>query len=229
MSRIFLLLLLFLGLSCSPIRIYRHLPEVTSWESDIRTFEHMDSVETYPPNSILFAGSSSIRMWSTLARDMAPYPVIQRGYGGARLSDLAVYARRIIYPHPCRAIVMFVANDITGNKDDKSPEEVSRLFKYVLQTIRRKLPDIPVFWIETTPTALRWEVWPQISQANKLIKAACEADKNTYFITTDFAFLNDSGLPNENLFQSDRLHLNAEGYAVWTKIIKKELQRVIKE
>ena len=56
---------------------------------------------------------------------MAPYPVIQRGYGGARLSDFAVYADRIISPHPCRAIVLFVANDITGSKSDKSPREVA--------------------------------------------------------------------------------------------------------
>ena len=60
-------------------------PETDVWEKDIRKFEHLDSVETYPANAVLFAGSSSIRLWSTLAGDMAPYPVIQRGYGGCKV------------------------------------------------------------------------------------------------------------------------------------------------
>jgi lysophospholipase L1-like esterase len=164
-----------------------------------------------------------------MAQDMVPYPVIQRGYGGAKLSDLSVYAKRIIYPHPCRAIVMFVANDITGSEDDKSPEDVVRLFTFVLTTIRDKFPDTPVFWIATTPTALRWNVWQGIVEANNLIQEECGKKENTYFIKTDYAFLNTEGQPKEELFLPDRLHLNIQGYLVWTDIIKMELDRVLGE
>ena len=222
-------LTLLLILSCSPLRMYQQLPEVKSWENDIRLFEHLDSTETYPDSAILFAGSSSIRLWSTLAQDMAPYPVIQRGYGGAKLSDLAVYAGNIFYAHPCRAIVLFIANDIAGNIEDKSPEEVARLFRIVLKTIREKYPDTPVYWIATTPTASRWNVWPAIAEANRLIEEFCNRKDNTYFIRTDFAFLDASGQPREELFLPDKLHLNAEGYAVWAEIIKKELGKVLSE
>jgi hypothetical protein len=202
-------------------------PETDAWEKDIRKFEHLDSVETYPSNAILFAGSSSIRLWSTLANDMAPYPVIQRGYGGARLSDFSFFAGRIIYPHPCRAIVLFVANDITGSDVDKTPEEVCDLFLKVLNTIRQKFPDTPVFWISITPTGLRWKSWPQIEKANILIQKACKKEENTYFINTKDLFLNASGLPKDELFRSDRLHLNEDGYKVWTAVIRKELEKVI--
>ena len=51
-----------------------------------------------------------------LEKDMAPYSVIQRGFGGSKLSDFAVYADRIFAPHPCKAIVLFVANDITRQR-----------------------------------------------------------------------------------------------------------------
>ena len=127
MIRYFLSFILFLLISCSPLRLYQQLPEVKTWENDIRKFEQLDSIKTYPENALLFAGSSSILLWSTLAQDMAPYPVIQRGYGGAKLSDFVVYAKRIIYPHLCRAIVIFIANDITGGEKDKKPEEVAKL------------------------------------------------------------------------------------------------------
>jgi len=217
------------ALSCAPIRVYQQLPSVTSWEQDIRRFEHLDSIETYSSQAVLFAGSSSIRLWTTLAFDMAPYPIIQRGYGGAKLSDFAVYADRIVYPHPCRAIVLFVANDISGEIDDKSPEETARLFRIMLKTIRKKFPDTPLFWIAVTPTPLRWKVWPEIQQAGNLIREVCLKDKNAFFIKTDSAFLNTDSLPKKELFMSDSLHLNVEGYAVWTEVIKKELILILGE
>jgi hypothetical protein len=229
MRRYILLLFSFAILSCSPVRKYQSLPEVKAWENDIQKFERLDKSERYSEDAILFAGSSSILLWSTLEKDMAPYQVIQRGYGGARLSDFVVYAGRIFDPHPCKAIVIFVANDISGSDKDKSPQEVSRLFRNVLKTIRKTHPETPVFWIAITPTASRWKVWPEIEKANNLIKDICDKKTNAYFIRTDYSFLNESGKPNDELFRTDRLHLSDKGYAVWTEIIKKELNRILEK
>jgi hypothetical protein len=197
------------------------------WEPDIRKFEYTDSVETYASDAVLFTGSSSIRLWSTLEEDMKPFQVIQRGYGGAKLDDFCYYARRIIYPHTFSALVLFIANDITGNDDDKRPEEVATLFAGLLETIREKYPDVPVFWISTTPTELRWEVWPDIRKAGELIRKMCEQDAHSYYVAAADAFLNSAGLPRADLFQPDRLHLNEKGYALWSEIIKRELDVVL--
>ena len=178
-------------------------------------------------NAVLFAGSSSIRLWSSLEKDMAPYPVIQRGFGGSKLSDLAVYASRIVDPHPCSAIVLFVANDITGSDQDKSPQEVAALFRIILKTIRKTHPETPVFWIAVTPTAARWSVWDKIQEVNNRISDFCDKTDNTWFIRTDFAFLDGNGKPRTELFIEDKLHLNQQGYAAWTLIVKKELEKVV--
>jgi len=228
MIRKYLLIAAILVSSCTPLRMYRHQPEVKAWENDIQKFEQTDKAKFYPDNAVLFAGSSSIRIWETINKDMLPYNVIQRGYGGAKLSDFAVYANRILYPHPCQAIVIYVGNDITGDKDDKTPQQVASLFRRTLYIIRRKFIDVPVFWISITPTQARWEVWPEIKKANLLIKNICNNHRNTYFINTEMAFLNSSGLPRTELFQDDKLHLNQEGYRVWSGIIKKELNKVLK-
>jgi hypothetical protein len=227
MKRLFPLILLLILISCSPLRKYENLQEVKDWNNDIEKFEALDKSETYPANSIIFAGSSSIRLWSTIANDMAPYKVIQRGYGGAKLSDLAVYAERIFAPHACSAIVIFVANDISGSEQDKEPEEVAALFRSLLKTIRRSHPSTPVFWIAVTPTPSRWKVWPEIKDANSLIENICINNRNTFFIRTDYAFLNEKGLPVTDYFVSDNLHLSEKGYKVWTEIIKGELNKVI--
>lgn len=227
MKKTLLSLLILAAIACSPVKKYTQLPQVIAWDKEIQKFEQLDKTEVYPENSIIFTGSSSIKLWSTLKDDMAPFPVIHRGYGGARLSDLAVYADRIIYPHKCSAVVIFVANDIIGQEGDKSPEEVGRLFSYILKTIRKKLPETPVFWISITPTSSRWKVWPQIKEANNIIRDICGKNKNTFFIPTEHAFLNEKGQPRDELFRPDLLHLNAEGYKVWTQVIKPEIAKVL--
>jgi len=228
MNRLLFVFSILLIVACSPLRKYQDLPEVQAWNKEIVKFEQLDKTESYSGDAILFAGSSSIRLWSTLAQDMAPYPVIQRGFGGSKLSDVAVYAERIFDPHPCKAIVLFIGNDITGSDNDKSPEEVATLFRILLKTIRKSHPDTPVFWIEVTPCSSRWKVWPEIQEATELIRKECQNQKNTYSIRTDFAFLNNDGKPKDELFISDKLHLNPQGYAIWTEIIKKELVKIVK-
>jgi len=227
MVRNILLILLLLFISCVPLGKYRDLPEVKAWESEIEKFEQLDVIKSYPSDAILFAGSSSIRLWSAIGKDMQPYNVIQRGYGGAKLSDFAVYADRIIYPHDCQAIVIFVANDISGGDNDKSPLEVSVLFKKTLSIIRRKYRNVPVFWISITPTPARWAVWPEIKEANEMIRKICQDHRNTYYIDTEKYFLTSSGLPKNELFVTDRLHLNEAGYTIWAGIIKNELNKVL--
>lgn len=227
--RILIFTVLLAALSCSPLKVYRGQPEVKAWEPEIQKFENLDKTEHYPDDAVIFAGSSSIRLWTTLSDDMAPYEVIQRGYGGSRLSDFAVYSDRIFSPHKCSALVLFIANDITGAPNDKTPQEVKKLFLYVLKTFRKNHPDTPLFWIAVTPTSSRWKAWPQIKIANDFISESCKNQRNTYFIKTDHAFLNEKGEPRDELFRADKLHLNDNGYKIWSAIIKTELDRVLKK
>lgn len=214
-------------ISCSPVKKLESLPEVKAWEDDIRKFEELDKTESYPDDAILFTGSSSIRLWTTLQADMAPYSVIQRGFGGSKLSDFVVYADRIVSPHPCSAIAIFIANDITGGEKDKKPAEVASLFKTALKIIRKSHPETPVFWIEVTPTPSRWKVWPQVKEANRLISEICGKQDNTWFISTSSSFLSPEATPYDGYFVKDMLHLNPEGYKVWKQVIKKEINKVV--
>lgn len=222
-NRYILLVYMILLWTCPVAAGHAQSAEVLQWELNIRYLEHLDSTETYSDQAILFVGSSSIRLWSTLAEDMAPFEVIQRGYGGAKLSDLVYYAERIIYPHSCRAIVVFVANDIVGNNQDKSPAEVTALVKELLEIIRGRMPGVPVFYIATTPTPSRWQAWSRIREANKLISDLCRYEENTWFIETEQYYLDEDGQPRPELFRGDMLHLNADGYRIWTGIIRSEL------
>lgn len=219
-----LVLLLFIS-GCSPLKKYK--PSGRQWAlPEIKAFEQLDAIQDYNQDAILFIGSSSIRLWKTLAEDMAPYPVIQRGYGGAHFRDLVFFTDRILADHELSMVVCFVANDISGSPKDATPKEVLKLFKLFVKQVREKHPDIPILQIAITPTLSRWEHWVEINQANELIKSYCENTKHLYYIDTVPTFLDAEDQPKSAWFIGDQLHLNTKGYEVWNSLIKSEVERI---
>jgi hypothetical protein len=206
-------------------------PSIARWQNEIAALETAQKSET-TRHGIVFYGSSSIRLWNSISDDMAPWPVIKRGYGGAKLPDVIYFAPRILGPHlgqqnpnRCRAVVLFVANDITGNEaTDLSPGEVNDHFEKLLKWIREQDSTIPVFWIEVTPTNSRWKSWPKICEASAGIRKLINGDCAAHFIPTAGAYIGPDGKPNDQLFAGDKLHLNADGYRLWSAIIKSHLQ-----
>lgn len=227
MKNIISLLFITFIISCSSLKKYENTGYI--FEKEILNLEQLDFNKIADKNDLLFIGSSSIRLWNDIENDMQPYSSVKRGYGGAHYYDLIHFTERLITNHSPKAILIFVANDITGSNDvfktnnDLSPKEVKRLFKYCYKSIRQIHKQVPVFVIETTPTPSRSGVWDKISEANDLINSYCESKLNLHFITTRDKFINDNGLPIKSFFISDELHLNKEGYKLWSEIIKEKL------
>ena len=214
-------LFIILFLSCSPLKKYESFAK--KWENDIKKLEILDQKENYSDQAILFIGSSSIRKWDSIKEDLNPYKPIKRGYGGAHYYDLVHFTKRLVSPHKVKAIAIFVANDITGEKEginDLSPKEVLNLAKFVVKQIRKTHKKTPIFFIETTPTSSRWKVWNKISKANGLIKDFTSKNKNMFYIDTRTFYIKSNGMPNDEFFIADKLHLNNKGYKLWGKIIK---------
>lgn len=198
------------------------------YEKEISALEQLDKTEKYADNSILFVGSSSIRVWSTLKEDIAPYPFIQRGFGGSRTPDVVYYLKRIAYPHNFRAVVFFVGNDQTGSPNDLKQKVTLHNFREMVKILRAKYKKLPIFIIEITPSSSRWKSWAQIQQTNAMLKNFCKKGKNLYFIDTAQSYLNEKGEPRDELFREDHLHLNRDGYRIWGKLIKGELDKRLK-
>ena len=199
------------------------------WGRAIEKLEALDQSEKHPDDSILFIGSSSIRLWDEIANDMEPYHPIRRGFGGATWSDVAVFADRLIKPHKFQALVCFVANDIKGNQADKSPEEIVALFSNVWSKARVHQPDAPIFYIAVTPTKARAAIWPEIQKSNTAIRKFCVSKPNTYFIGTQSIYLDANGEARTELFIDDQHHLNRDGYIRWAAAIKSHLDSVLKQ
>jgi hypothetical protein len=201
---------------------------VKRWEDDIKKLEARDESEPDPVDAILFIGSSSIRRWQDLAIDMTPYRTIQRGYGGAKFSDLAVYAERLICPHDYRAVVIFVGNDVSGKPTDHTPDQVEQLVRHVVGVAQRHRPQSPVLLIEVTPTEKRWAVWPKVREVNARLREIALATPHTYFLPTAGHMLRPEGTPRIELFVEDKLHLNRQGYGLWSELIRRRLDEIFR-
>jgi hypothetical protein len=197
--------------------------DILKWENDIALFDSLNMVEDSDAGTLLVTGSSSVRLWDSIHEDLAPYQVMQRGYGGAKLTDFNYFADRIIKPQQFKAIMVFVANDIAGVDGDRDPREVKQLFKELVKQLRKRNPDTPVCWIEVTPTPKRWEVSAQIREASDLIHVYCDKHDDLHFISTFDSYTTPEGLPDSTFFREDMLHLNRKGYRQWSGIIKASL------
>jgi lysophospholipase L1-like esterase len=202
---------------------------VETWETEIRQLEARDAAEPDPADAILFVGSSSIRLWDSIATDMAPYRVIQRGVGGSTYSDIAIFAERLLLPHRYRALVVFVANDVTPEAPGRTPQEVERLVRHVLGVSRRHQPDAPVLLVEVTPSGSRFAVWPEIRAINVMLREIALTTPDTYFVATAEHYLDPEGKPRNELFVDDQLHLNGDGYALWSELIRRRLDEVLRQ
>lgn len=222
-------LVLSINTNCSPLYKYRNSTSTPKWAGEIANFEKISKEQKYPDDAILFTGSSSIRKWTTIEEDMKPYPVISRGFGGSKIEDLAYYFEQIVYPHRFKAIVIFSGtNNLTGKKNDSKPQEVLKMAQLIKRKIRSKYPEVPVFWIAITATNARISAWDNVQEANRLVKNMCDRSSNFHFIETKDSYLGKDGKPIKDLFVKDQIHLNEDGYAIWTKIIRKELDAHLK-
>lgn len=216
--------LLFILISSSSFCQSSPPEEILKWEADIAVFDSLNLVEVSDANTLLVAGSSSVRLWDSIHTDLAPYLVMQRGYGGAKLTDFNYYAGRIIKPQQFKAILVFVANDIAGVEADLHPKEVYRLFRDLVKQLRKRNPETVICWIEVTPTPKRWEVTNQIREASNYIADYCNRSDDLHFIATFDRFTTAEGLPDSTFFREDMLHLNRKGYRLWANTIKASLE-----
>ena len=197
------------------------------WSKAIDAFDDLNKKEIDPSDAIMFIGSSSIRRWETMAKDMAPYPTITRGYGGAKFTDMGVFVKRIVAPHHYRALVMFIGNGVTGDAKDHTPNQIEALARHIVSVSHKHQDGAPVFLIEITPCEKRFKAWPKIRAVNSRLREIALSTPNTYFIPTASNYLKADGTPRPQLFVDDKLHLSKAGYTLWAKLIRRRLEDVL--
>lgn len=215
-------LVIIFGIAFTMSAFAQNTGALDRWEPNIAAFEKMDAEQMPKEGSILFIGSSSIVKWETLKEDFAPMPVINRGFGGSQIVDSIKYASRIIFPYKPSIIMLYAGDNDIGS--GKSPETVTKDFIEFAETVHSRLPDTLIFYITIKPSISRWAMWDDMSKANGLIDSYISRHKNLGYLDTGTPMLGENGsMPSSELFVEDNLHLSAEGYKLWTSIVRPRL------
>jgi hypothetical protein len=175
--------------------------------TEVDRFVEADRVAPPASCQVLFVGSSSIVKWKeTLAADMAPMPVVNRGFGGSHIAHVNRWFNQIVVRYRPRAIVFYAGeNDIDAGK---SVEGVVADFDEFMARKTQALGKTPVYFISLKPSKSRFA---QISSS----KAGQRCDSCPRRQTLRFA-LHRRGLTHARKRQTQRhirLRQPAYGFA----------------
>jgi lysophospholipase L1-like esterase len=188
------------------------------WNQDIAAFQASDRQHPPAAGAVLFIGSSSIRFWKTLASDFPEVKTINRGFGGSEIDDATFFADRIVAPYHPRAIVMYAGdNDLA---DGDSPARVRDDFAAFVRKARALDPGVPIAFIAIKPSVARQELLPQIREANALVRRYAASEHGVTYLDVFTPMLGTDGQPQAKWFIGDGLHMNRQGYVLWTNIVK---------
>ena len=157
-----------------------------------------------------------------------PLATYNRGIGGDVTSGvIARLKTSVIDLKPAKVIMMIGINDINIGRTN---DEIMTNYKTIIEEIQAKLPATEIICESVLPMDNRVTAWgidlpktiDKIKDLNARIKTYVES-KGILFVDlfTSFADENDQQIPS---YSYDGLHPNADGYAVWTSVLKPLLQ-----
>jgi hypothetical protein len=180
------------------------------WEKEISVFERKDATNPPPRGGIVFIGSSTIRLWKTLATDYPGEPVINRGFGGSEIVDSTYFAPRILFPcKPRKVFFRAGGNDLWNGK---SVDQVFADFKDFAETVHARLPEAKIYYISWSPSIQRWKQHDQEKDLNARVAGYITNQPYLRYIETYDLPLGPNGKPQSKLFIADGLHFDAAGY-----------------
>lgn len=188
------------------------------WEPEIVKFEEQDKRTPPPRHAIVFTGSSTIGLWSTLATDFPNVPALNRGFGGSQMTDVVYFAHRIVIPYRPRQVIVYSGdNDLASGK---TPEVVAGDFAALVARVHAALPGTPLLCIGVKPSPARWNLAAAMRATNALLRQVAARNRGVAYVDLFEAMLGADGTPRPELYCPDLLHMSSAGYALWTQILR---------
>lgn len=208
--------------------LYTVMKNYREFEFTFKTLPYV--IQGYPQDDVLLIGSSTMEFWSTSEADLGPLHTINAGVAGAKVENWRNHISDLVEPFHPRAIVIFIgSNDIDGSENSKSGEAVAEEMRQLFDEMEEALPGTPIYCISIAPTLQRWNVWDEASICNQLVKEMAEEREELHVIDCASVLLDDDGQPKSDIFRSDGLHFNEEGYRLWTTVIRPVLLEDLSE
>lgn len=197
--------------------------------NEIEEFKKQDALIPSKECDVLFTGSSSIRLWETLEQDMSPLKVRNRGYGASTIRDLIYNYDLVVKPHQPKVVVLYTGNDLAGWRNDPPVYRVFDFYRLFVEKVKADYPGIKVYIIAMTVTINRESNRKKVELFNEILKSYTRSQPLVECIDANARMQNADGTVKKELFESDMLHLNKAGYAIWISLLKPKLLKDIQQ
>lgn len=208
------LLLSFVAITVSGrMRAQRAVADSAPFASEINAFAAWDVRNATPRDPIVFAGSSSIRIWKTAER-FPGLPVVNRGFGGSQLFQVNRYIDETVLRYQPRIVVLYAGdNDVNAGRTN---DQVFADFETFVRTVHAADSTVHIVFLPLKPSLSRWALWPQMRALNERVRIRTEGSTRLHYVDLATPMLGPDGTPRPELFVADGLHMTEAGYDVWT-------------
>lgn len=184
--------------------------------------QRVDSIWDSSKNTIVFTGSSSIRLWEDLQTRFPEHQILNTGFGGSQSSDLEHYLNELILNYtPTKVFIYEGDNDISAKR---KPKAVIGTMEGILEDLHQKRPEMEIVLISAKPSISRWHLKGRYKRLNKQLSKLASNTNSVEFADVWNIMLNKRKLKTD-LFIEDGLHMNVKGYDLWYEVIKNYMNK----
>ncbi len=193
------------------------------YESEVQALERAGEGHLNGNRPPVFYGSSSFRLWDTLAEDFDPR-VLNLGFGGSTLEACDYFFARLVPPVNPRSLLLYAGDNDLG--DGRSVEQVLGHFRSLANKVAASLGALPFGFVSVKPSPARYPIIDRIRRLNNRVRREIESSPSGYYVDVFPAMLDQSGKPRAEFFLEDGLHLNREGYRLWGQLLQPYRNRI---
>ena len=191
--------------------------DLKRFQADVELLE-----KSIKKNVMLFYGSSTFAKWNV--KDIKKYfpseTVVNNGFGGSVAEEALYYSDKLVFPFKPKILCYY-----EGDNDPYCGYTFTDAFCFT-KTLLDKITDIPVYVLSVKYSSARFEKIGFYEKYNDLSRKYCRKKANAAYVDFNKNLLGKNGI-QDKYFMNDRLHLNADGYAVLASALKEEMAKGI--
>jgi lysophospholipase L1-like esterase len=212
-NAIIFVILIFWG-CCLPV----HSQKNADFSEEVKAIAaRYQSLRNKGEKTVVFTGSSSIRLWKGLESSFPHHRIVNTGFGGSESADLLHYIEPLVLDfHPEKVFIYEGDNDLSYRR---SPARVVRTTRNIIDRIQQEFPTAEVVLISAKPSPERWNLRKRFRRLNRKFERLAQRTPLVGFADIWEVMLREDRV-NDSLFTDDGLHMNEKGYALWYEVIR---------
>ena len=191
------------------------------WDKEIKRLLKRIKTHNRKENLIVFYGSSTIRLWVQLPKDLSPHNVINLGFGGSSYAWCLRYFNILFDTITPQRIIFYAGENDLG--EGLTIQQVLDNFRMLVEKAKLTFPKAKISVISIKPSPNRKRLSKKFIELNSMYKKYISSIEGGTYIDLYHPMLNQMGSIRSELYLSDGLHLSRLGYEIWSSVLKKFL------